>query len=516
MTSLKKNLNKSNNYSNSNKNNNNYNKNNSNYNNNYNNDNNYNFIKLEGIDYLTNFYRSKLYDKENYFYLITVDDGNFIFLNSSAFKQLKKGKIIDKDLFKALLNKGIIITPNNIDKVIKKTRTRYKFLSNGTSLHIVIPTHRCNLACTYCFASAKKIDDDINENDLDEKTALKIIEFIMNSPSKAITIEFQGGEAIVRFDLVKKMVLRAKELNLIKQKDLRLTIVSNFTLMNDEIVNWLIDNDVSLCTSLDGPEIVHDTNRFILGRNGIKNPTYKRVVYWIEKINKIYDKKKPGTRVGVLPTISKFSLNYYKEIIDEFIRLEVNVMDFRPLTYVGRANNEEKILYSHKEFSEYYINSIKYLDELSKKGIIIEDRMRKLYETKILENTPGYHADFESPCGAATGQITYHSNGKIYTCNEALGREEFEIGDVFKDSWSDLFKKKETQKGILNSMIENNVKCDRCVFKPYCGTCMVENYYHFGKFNFYPTKTQRHYTTIEQSKLIFDPILKEIKKKIKK
>jgi len=467
-------------------------------------------LKKEGVDYLSNFYRFKLYDKKTQHYLLTTDDGNFIFLDSFSFRNLKRGKIVDEQIYNKLLNKGIIISPDNIARVITKTRKRFEFLDNKTSLHIVIPTHRCNLACSYCFASAKKIDDSKEEFDLEEKTAIQIIDFILNSPSHAITIEFQGGEATVRFDTIKKMVLRAKELNKVKKKDLRLTIVTNFTLMTETIAEWLVDNEVSICTSLDGPEHVHNHNRFILGKDGTHIGTHKRVVYWIEIINYLYKKKGINRQVFALPTISKYSLKYYKEIIDEFIKYNIKVLDFRPLTYVGRANDSEKILYSHREFSDYYKNSIEYLEELEKNGIFIENRIKKLYETKVLENIPGYHTDFESPCGAATGQITYHSNGKIYTCNEALGRDEFEIGDVFKDKWSDIFKKTQTQKAILNSMIEANVKCDRCVYKPYCGTCMVENYYHFGKFNFYPTKTQRHYTTIEQTKNILDPIFNQI------
>lgn len=369
------------------------------------------------------------------------------------------------------------------------------------------------MACSYCFASSKKIGDDKNKYDLNEKTAIKIIDFIMNSPSNAITIEFQGGEVLVRFDLVQKMVLRARELNKIKKKKLILTFVSNFTLMTEKIMNWFIDNDVSMCTSLDGPEHVHDYNRYILGENGKKIETHKKVVYWIKKINETYKKKDMTERVSAIPTISKYSLKYYKEIIDEFLKYELDVIDLRPLTYIGRANSTEKILYSHREFYDFYKKSSEYLEELEKKGIFIKDRMKELYKRKIFENLPGYHTDFESPCGAATGQIAYHSNGKIYTCNEAIGRDEFEIGDVFKDSWNDIFKKGQTQKAILNSMLENNVICDRCVFKPYCSTCMVENYYHFGKFNFYPSKTQKHYTTIQQSEDLFNPILEKILKK---
>lgn len=476
--------------------------------------NSFNFLKLENEDYILNFYRYKKYDKNKDLYLLTLDSGGFIFLNSSTFLQLRRGKIISEEVYFKLHEKGFIITENNFEDIIDKTTARYSFLNQATSLHIVILSHRCNLSCTYCFASSKTMAEDPKKFDLNEKTAKKIVEFIMKSPSYAITLEFQGGEPTVNFEMIKFMTLYAKELNLIYKKDLRLALVSNLTLMNEEKAEWLINNGVSICTSLDGPEHIHNKNRFISGKEDSKIGTYETVITWIKKINEIYLKKGMKTRVNALPTITKYSLPYYKEIIDEYLKYNIKMIDLRSLTFVGRVNQNEKLLYSHEEFQKFYFNSINYLKELEKKGIKIQNRMRNLYETKIIKNLPGFHTEFESPCGAATGQITYYTNGNIYTCNEALNRDEFKLGNVFETNWKDLFNKNETKKAILNSMIENNVICDRCVFKPYCGTCMVENYYNQNKFNFHPFKTQRHYITIRQSREIFDSILKDVEKKI--
>ena len=471
------------------------------------------FLKKEGEDYILNFYRHKLYDKKRTLYLLTVDDGNFIFLNKEGMINLKKGLVTNKEMYERLLERGIIINDSNFNDIVKKTRKRYAFLMNGTSLHIVIPTSRCNLGCTYCFASPDPITAPRDEKDLDEKTAIKIVDFIMNSPSNAITIEFQGGEATARFDLVKIMSKHAKKLNKKLKKDLVLTIVSNLTLMTDDMANWLIDNDVSICTSLDGPKYVHDENRFIHVKEGKEVGTYDRVIYWIKRINSFYKKKKINRQVFALMTITKHSLPYYKEIIDEYVSLGIYLLDIRHLTFVGKAAQSSlPIHYSENEFIDFYNKSLEYMKELEKKGIRTVERMKSMYDVKVLENRPTYHTDFESPCGAATGQIVYHSNGDVYTCHEALGRDEFRLGNVFSDSWQDIFTKEETSKAILNSMLESNVKCDRCVFKPYCGTCMVENFYHFGKFNFYPTKTAKHSETIMQCTKIFDEVLEKAMK----
>jgi uncharacterized protein len=469
------------------------------------------FIKKEGIDYICNFYRYSVYDKKKDLILLTSESGSYVFLNTFTFRQLRKGKIVDETSFKALSENDIILHEENILNCIKKLADKYNFLDNGTTLHIVIPTSRCNLACSYCFADPDPINASKDEKDLDEDTALRIIDFIMNSPQRAVTIEFQGGEAVARFDLVLKMAKYARELNKSINKSLKLSMVSNLTLMTDDIAEKLCDNEISLCTSLDGPKIVHDKNRIIQGANGNEIGTYDLVKYWIDRINNLYKRKNLKQRMSAVLTVSAYSLPYYKEIIDEYVSLGLDVISLRSLTHVGKAanKNNSSIFYTFNEFRTFYENSLNYLKELKKKGVDIKEDILSLYETKILDRRPTYHTEFESPCGAATGQITYHSNGDIYTCHEALGREEFKLGNVREDKWGDIFKREETSKAVLNSMLESNPLCDKCVFKPYCATCMVENFYNFSKFNFYPTKTSKHHETIMHSRRIFDDVLRK-------
>lgn len=471
------------------------------------------FNKFEGKDYISNFYRYKLYDKKENLYLITVDDGNFIFLNKSAFIQLKKGKVEDKGIFEKLEVKGIIVTQKNFQSIVEKTRKRYSFLENGTSLHIVIPSSRCTFDCPYCFASPDSMSAEKSKTDMNLETAKKTAEFIMNSPSKAVTIEFTGGEPTVGFENIKVIVEHSKKLNKTLKKDLRFALVTNFSLMTDTMANWLIENEVTFCTSLDGPKEINDKNRIILANKGKRIGTYDKTVYWINKINQIYKDKNDSKRVGALMTTTKFSLPYHKEIIDEYVSLGMDVIDIRALMYVGNATEEESknLLYSKEEFIEFYLKCLDYIKVLQEKGVIVEDRMSELYKKKIYENSPTYHVDYESPNGAAIGSLTYHSNGSIYTCHEGLGRDEFMLGNVSKDSWNSIFKKKETSFTILSSMLESNVKCDRCVFKPYCGTSVIENFYEQGKVNFYPEKTERHHETVFHCEREFNKILQKIK-----
>ena len=72
------------------------------------------FLKKIGKDFEINFYRYKLYDKKRDIYLLTLDDGSFIFLNKENFEIFKSKEIKDENLFDILEEKGFIITKKKI------------------------------------------------------------------------------------------------------------------------------------------------------------------------------------------------------------------------------------------------------------------------------------------------------------------------------------------------------------------------------------------------------------------
>lgn len=471
------------------------------------------FEKKEGIDYFSNFYRSKLYDKQAQQYLITLDDGKFLFLNKPQFKLFKKGKIKNQHTFELAKEKGLILTQENISTVIENTKSRYKFLENGTSLHIIVPTTRCTLACPYCFAEPQKINDDKDIYDMSEETAKKTTHYIMKSPCSAATFEFTGGEATARFDLIKIIIEYALKLNKHYKKDLRFSLVTNFSLMTEEMADYLIEHDVGICTSLDGPEEVNDKNRIILGANGKKIGTYKKTKYWIERINEKYREKGIRQNVNALMTVTKYSFDYYKEIIDLYVELGISVVDIRAMMYIGNATADpnDPNQYPYEDFKEFYKNCLKYIEELQKKGINIEDRMTQGYKQKIFSNEPIFNVDFESPWGAGTGSLTYAPNGDVFACHESINKDEFKLGNIYTHSWRNLFKTKELYSTVLTSMLESNPLCDSCVYKPYCGTSPIENLFSQNKFHFMPHKTMKHHETLFHCENNFDEIVKKIK-----
>ena len=85
-----------------------------------------------------------------------------------------------------------------------KYRTKRSFLSGFTRLHIFVVTLRCEHSCHYCQVS--RVSPDKARYDMTEETAASSLDLVFRSPAPQISIEFQGGEPLLNFDLIRFVV----------------------------------------------------------------------------------------------------------------------------------------------------------------------------------------------------------------------------------------------------------------------------------------------------------------------
>ena len=83
--------------------------------------------------------------------VLMADHGSWVSLSKKEYDLYRSGKVeTSPQLFGFLASKGIILTDDNRQAVTDAYRKRKRFLYQGTSLHIVVPTLRCNHRCVYC------------------------------------------------------------------------------------------------------------------------------------------------------------------------------------------------------------------------------------------------------------------------------------------------------------------------------------------------------------------------------
>jgi His-Xaa-Ser system radical SAM maturase HxsB len=280
--------------------------------------------------------------------------------------------------------------------------------------------------------------------------------------------------------VLKGTVEYARKKAKIRGKELKLALVSNFSLMNAEKAEFLMANEVSICASLDGPKDLHNKNRIFTAGN-----SHGETLKWLKYFQQKNAAQSPGYRVfkpSALLTVSRYSLSRHREIIDEYVKAGLEDIFIRPLAPIGYARNLwDTIGYEAKDFAAFYLKSLDYILKLNRGGVIIREKTAAMMLDKIINfRDPGY-LDARCPCGAAIGQIAYNYNGDLYTCDEGrmvgwAGDDLFKMGNVAGDTYKKVMSSGVTRVCAVSSNLEAQPACARCAYKPYCGVCPVYNY----------------------------------------
>lgn len=434
-----------------------------------------NIDNLKKIDNNTWFFRFKKFWDD---YLITNDIAKYSFLTKSEFSDFISGNIKSGSKYDELFEKKFIKWANYISDMASAFALKNNFLWYWPSLHIIVTTLRCNHKCQYCHAAVAPMT--AKNMDMTESTAKKVVDTIFFTSNPSLTIEFQWGESLVNWDIVKYIIEYAESRALHLKKNLTFALVSNLSLMDDEKLEYLISHNVQISTSLDWDEETHNFNRTFKEWN-----SFEKVSYWIKRINEKYEKKWIKTKVWALLTVTKKTLDRYKEVIDTYVSLWLDGIFLRPLNpYWFAAAELEKLWYEPNEFIEFYKKSLEYIIELNKKWIIFKEALSSIYLSKILTEKDPNFLDERSPCWACIWQVAYNYDWKIYSCDEwrmlwRMWDDNFlmtEVTDSGPETYKNMIESETTKIMVQASTLDWLPWYNDSVYKPYIWVCPIHSY----------------------------------------
>lgn len=394
-------------------------------------------------------------------YLLTGNHGRWTLLNEEEYEALEGGSM-SNDLFTRLEDKGLISTGLNTSKIGEYFRSWNKNYFIDPTLHIVVTTRRCNLRCVYCHASSR-LSSAAGE-DLDPYVAEAIVNFILKSPARQVKIEFQGGESLLNFDIIRQVVTTASAGRLDTEKSISFCLVSNLTLLDEDMVAFFRRHNVGLSTSLDGPDQLHNSQRPYEDGTG----SFDRVM------SQIALARANGINVGLLGVLTAESIPYYKQMVDLHVALGMENLCFNPVMPLGRARGN-RLGMSAELVIKYYREMLDYSFEYNSRGSLVTERMFLLALDKLTMSRDVGFADFRSPCGAFFGQVVYDVNGDIYPCDEARGFAELKLGNVMTHTYEELFESEKAW-DVVSASLLNHPACAGCAYQPFCGLCPLRSY----------------------------------------
>ncbi len=402
--------------------------------------------------------------------------GEYLYLSNNDFGKLVALSLNQKsDLYLKLKAKHFIaetLSDPAIELLSIKYRTKKDFLSHFTSLHMFVITLRCNNKCIYCHASSQSTDR--TNYDMSKGTAKKAVDITLMSPSESIKIEFQGGEPLLNFETIQYIIEYANSRAFQKNKKIEFVVCTNLTMATDEMLKYFANNNIQISTSLDGPKHVHDSNRQY--RNG--KGCYEDVIRSLDKARQYINPE----NISALMTTTKYSLKFATEIVDDYVKNGFRSIFIRPLNPFGYAQQKmDEIGYSALDFIDFYKRMLEYIISINSKELYFEESFTSLLLTRILTPFSTGFVDLQFPAGTGISGVVYGHDGNIYLSDESrmlaqMGDYSFCIGNVFKNSYKEIFYNDAIINIIKNSCAESLPGCADCAFQMYCGIDPIRNY----------------------------------------
>ncbi|MEW5950965.1 MAG: 4Fe-4S cluster-binding domain-containing protein [Elusimicrobia bacterium] len=379
--------------------------------------------------------------------------GDFFFQNKKAL-----------DIKKAEKN-NFITDKLDLDKIIKSIFLRYNLGWKGPHTHIISLTRKCFGKCSYCAVSCKPSGKDMSWN-----TARKTIDFIFSIPREEFFIEFTGGEPVLNFKVLKKSILYAKEKAKRLNKKVYISVVTSLAYENKDLINFFIKENITVCSSLDGPKGIHDKNRFSQNNKSAFDLTVKNII-------EISAAAKKGLceYPNLISTITKDSLGKEREIADSYLKLGVKRIQLGMLEPLGRAYSS-KLYISAKEYFDFYKKAVKHILKLNEKYSVYEKGLF-LIVYDILKGSANPKRSLD-----IFHRLAYDFEGNIYPSDEARilgenGDTSLAVGNIYKDSLNSVLKKPETRFFLSYNL--NNYLSPFCARCPYSLWCRVPIYYNY-------------------------------------
>ena len=158
--------------------------------------------------------------------LLVNECGDFIFLKSDIFDKFIRHILSNKDENFLRLKSHLFVAQDEIESSLQKISARYRtkksFLRDFTTLHMMVITLRCNQRCEYCQVSCA--EEDAQNYDMKIDVARRIVDTIFSAPTKNPKIEFQGGEPLLNWPVIKDVVFYAEKLAEEKRKKVEFVI----------------------------------------------------------------------------------------------------------------------------------------------------------------------------------------------------------------------------------------------------------------------------------------------------
>ena len=341
-----------------------------------------------------------------------------------------------------------------LDAQESKMAPQYKPVAPSNKVCLVMaPTHACNLSCSYCMLQRVEQDAKVMEWGIAEAA----LELLCGGRGNR-SIGFFGGEPMLAFDLIKRIVRASKRANAVSYG-----MTTNATLITEEAAQWMAGNSFSFVVSVDGGEETHNANRPLKNGEG----SHAKTLEGLEWLHLNGLSRKVSARATFSDPRQAFSMvkwlneNLYQK--GKVANISVECASFNE-SACTTSNPQEM---DWEALAEAYWQIAEYMRDNARAGRSVRCHTIGTPLERLVNRRP-----YGSECGAGKGYFTVSPNGLIYACHREtepnIGHVLYGFDERVRSLWYD-------------NRCYHRSSCCLCDIRNLCGGgCRSDSAFHKG------------------------------------
>ncbi|MDR1465110.1 MAG: thioether cross-link-forming SCIFF peptide maturase [Oscillospiraceae bacterium] len=311
-------------------------------------------------------------------------------------------------------------------------------------LHV---SHTCDLACRYCFAQAGRYHGP--EALMSFGVGRQALDFLLAHAGtrRHLEVDFFGGEPLLNWDVVKRLVAYARGREAESGKRFRFTLTTNGMRLDDEVTDFCNREMSNVVLSLDGRRETHDRLR----RTPADAGSYDTVV---PKFQRFVERRRGGTYY-MRGTFTHENPDFTRDLL-HMASLGFRQLSMEPVV----AAPGDPLALSPADL-----------------GVILAEYERLAAEMARRQGTAEafsfYHFNLDlahgpclykrvTGCGAGTEYLAVTPTGDFYPCHQFVGDPAFRLGNV--------------RDGLTNPALIADFRACTLYTRPTCRDCWARLY----------------------------------------
>ena len=358
------------------------------------------------------------------------------------------------DDIKALIEEEKLFSEDKYERLAYEYKNNSKVIK-ALCLHVA---HTCNLNCSYCFASQGKYQGE--RALMSFETGKRAFDFLIENSGtrRNLEVDFFGGEPLMNWEVVVKLVEYARSIEKQHNKNFRFTLTTNGVLLDDDKINFLNEHMSNVVLSLDGRPEIHDHFRKDYTGRGSYDvilPKFKRLV-----------EKREGKNYYMRGTFTHNNVDFTNDIF-HMADLGFRELSMEPVVCPPGdpyALTEEDL---PKLFEQYEILAKEMLKR-KKAG----NGFTFYHYMLDLKNGPCIYKRITG-CGSGTEYMAVTPWGELFPCHQFVGDEKYSLGNIW-----DGIKNTKVQDEFRSCNAYARPECKDCWARLYCSGGCAANAYH--------------------------------------